>query len=135
MFNTKLSFLKNLILSDCRLNPDDLISLARARNQGRLPNIKHLDISDNNMCVGYLQNILAFEQKWVNLLQLNVKQDVDSTEDFQALTDAAQAGALPNLQRLVLSTNSGSGYLPHCIRATWPRVQFLEIHCASIDGV
>ena len=39
--------LETLILSDCWLNSDDLRSLAQANKEGRLPKLKHLDISQN----------------------------------------------------------------------------------------
>ena len=39
--------LNSLILSDCGLNSQDLCSLAQASLEGRLPQLRHLDISDN----------------------------------------------------------------------------------------
>ena len=39
--------LNSLILSNCGLNSQDLCSLAQASVEGRLPQLKHLDISEN----------------------------------------------------------------------------------------
>ena len=44
--------LDTLILSDCGLNTDDLNSLARAKAKRRLPELKHLDISENGELKG-----------------------------------------------------------------------------------
>ena len=56
-------FLTDLILSDCGLHPLDLINLAKASVIGRLPVLRHLDVSQNHETVGHLQNLFEMRQK------------------------------------------------------------------------
>ena len=41
--------LTSLVLNDCELTSQDLSSLGKAANEGRLPEMKHLDLSNNRM--------------------------------------------------------------------------------------
>ena len=49
LFCHHLPLLKTLILCDCKLNSQDLQSLADANVNSRLPNLKHLDLSENGI--------------------------------------------------------------------------------------
>ena len=118
-------FLTDLILSDCGLNSLDLTSLVKASVKGRLPELKHLDISVNPETVGHLQNLFEMRQKWTGLLKLNITQDVSLDVDLQALSNAVEAGALANLQDLSLSAHAYHK-LPI---AHWPNVLHLVVNC------
>ena len=125
-----LPSLHTLNLSNCGLNPKDIRSLAKAKRQGRLPELKHLDISDNERIVGQIENLFTNGERWNKLITLNVKQDVDSDEDFKCLVHPVQSGALGELQKLVLSTNGVGLYVPNCLSVKWPKLKLLDIHCA-----
>ena len=47
LFNNSFLTLNTLILRSCLLNPDDMIALSRANVEDKLPQLKHLDISQN----------------------------------------------------------------------------------------
>ena len=125
--------MNTLILNDCGLNSQDLTSLVETSREGRLPQLTNLDLSDNPLCVDNIDHFFSQGHKWSHLLTLNVKQDVESNEDFQALVVPVQSGALVNLQHLILSTNNVS-YLPNCMNVTWPSVRFLHVYCACRRG-
>ena len=62
--------LNSLILCDCGLNSQDLCSLAQASVKGRLPKLKHLDISENRrICI---TDLFSSSCKWGQLLELNI---------------------------------------------------------------
>ena len=64
--------LHTLILSDCELNCVDLKSLARAKVEGKIPELKHLDISLNDKIHGHV-DFLFDNSSWNSLLSLNVQ--------------------------------------------------------------
>ena len=49
LLSAKFSSLQGLIVMNCRLNEDDLRSLARANASGKLPELRHLDLSFNGL--------------------------------------------------------------------------------------
>ena len=68
------AFLDTLLLSNCELHSQDLNVLAQAGAGGRLPQLKHLDISKNQMCAGHLDSLFDEECHWDSLLVLNMRQ-------------------------------------------------------------
>ena len=120
--------LETLILSDCGLNSDDLTSLAQASVEG-LPELKHLDLSDNEVIIGQWRHLFSQSQQWSHLLSLNVKQkwDTQFREDYRHLVNQVRLGALENVQHLTLCCDnnlSAESYLD----VAWPNVQSLDIH-------
>ena len=77
--------LHTLILSDCELNREDLESLTWAKVKGRIPELRHLDISQNDEICGHLD--LLFDNSpsstWNSLLSLNVEWS--RTETLKAI--------------------------------------------------
>ena len=67
-----LRHLQILVLRRCGLNSDDLISLSRASNLCRLPELRHLDISQNNFgCeTGALFKLFAEHSGFLSLINL-----------------------------------------------------------------
>ena len=55
--------LNNLILSDCGFNSDDFRSFAQCNCQGRIPELKHLDVSMNPECGGKYVSYLVFRKQ------------------------------------------------------------------------
>ena len=121
--------LEHLILSDCGLNSDDLSSLVKASSEGRLPELKHLDLSDNEAIRGQWRHLFSHDHQWSHLLSLNVKQDVQFHEEYHDLVHAVQLGALPNLRHLSLSSKNVE-CLQKCLSVTWPSIQNLDIRSA-----
>ena len=76
-----LPSLETLILSGCGLNSDDLSSLAQADMEGRLPELRHLDLSDNEAIRGQWRHFFSFRQRWSHLWSLNIKQNVYTEQD------------------------------------------------------
>ena len=130
--------LETLILSDCGLNSDDLSSLAQAGVEGRLPELKHLDLSDNEALIGKWRHLFSVRQRWSHLLSLNIKQNIHTEQDqhFDALVHSVRLGALGNLQQFTVSAgcHNGDFLFSSCPRVKWPNVQLLDIHCGHKYG-
>ena len=90
--------LSSLILSDCGLNAQDLCSLALTSVEGRLSELRHLDISDNSHLHGQLNQLFVEGCKWQQLLSLNVESS--STRCFQYLKLKVKSDCLSSLQEL-----------------------------------
>ena len=119
--------LKALILHDCALNEQNLITLIRANREGRLPSLEHLDLSGNADLTG---SIGKLSSKWNNLKRLRIDHkslfaqpsDVPAIESLErldivtstrednmnaprCLIDAVKSGHFPALQTVCLLTN------------------------------
>ena len=94
--------LNALILSDCGLNSRDLKSLAQASANSKLPELRHLDLSQNSDIQGQLENLFSSQEKWSNLLFLNIQQDSNSLSmnDVGIIFDFVRSGCLSSLTQL-----------------------------------
>ena len=74
--------LHTLILNQCGLNCKDLVSLVQANVEGRIPELKHLDISLNDKICGHLDVLFqdAPPPSWNNLQILNVERSIYRTD-------------------------------------------------------
>ena len=63
-----LPSLNSLILSNCGLNSQDLCSMAQASVEGRVPELKHLDISENIKLPDQLEYLFSNAYTWQTLL-------------------------------------------------------------------
>ena len=98
-----LSSLTSLILSDCGLNSQDLCSLAKASVEARLPQLTHLDISDNERVSGQLQNLFAKNCKWDKLRSFIIgKIKAKHKRDLQLLARDITSGCLRSIKRLAI---------------------------------
>ena len=93
--------LNSLILSDCGLNSQDLCSLTQANVEGRIPLLKHLDISVNSYLQGRLNQLFTNGCKWQKLVNLNVA--CCCTRSFEYLQLKVKSGCLEPLQELKFS--------------------------------
>ena len=120
--------LETLILNDCGLNSDDLSSLTQAGVEGRLPELKHLDLSDNEATIGQWRHLFSHGQKWSHLLSMNIKQNIteDSRDNYTYLVDQVRLGALANLQQFSFLSH-GNDCLQNCLSVKWPSIQKLDI--------
>ena len=122
--------LEHLILNDCGLNSNDLSSLAQGGVEGRLPELRHLDLSDNEALIGQWRHLFSHGQQWSHLLSLNAKQNMNRRQRQYALFHSVRLGALGNLQQFTVSADNDDYLFSSCPRVRWPNVRRLDIHCA-----
>ena len=97
--------LYTLILSDCGLNSYDLSSLAYANVEGRLPKLRHLDIS----CNGHLKTFTGFKQlfrfssKWNQLLSLDISETRDLRHLYPSFLEIVGYDCLRSLEKISFS--------------------------------
>ena len=114
--------LNTLILSDCGLNSLDLNSLAKASAKGRLPELKHLDISQNDQLKGQVRYLFEYGCKWEKLLHLNVDGKLPTR--CSQLSRSVRSGCLKSLEFLRFSSEED---LSQCGGVTWPSLKSLHI--------
>lgn len=110
LLSQKFIHLSTLSVSDCDLDPEDVRSLARANLAGRLPELKHLDVSGNAGVRGNLSCLFENSCTWDQLLSLDITHYagiVDST-DVKVLYSKVGSGCLGSLRELGFTTDSTS---------------------------
>ena len=96
-----------LIFRKCFLNQDDMTSLAHAVNCGKLPELRHLDLSLNKIgweSTGLLKLLVESEifPMLINLILCWCKLEV---QDLDCLRQAKLDGKLPRIRHLDISLN------------------------------
>ena len=136
MLTKHFQSLTSLVVSDCGLVSDDLSSLAKAGSQGRLPQLGHLDLSDNVGIRGHFQRLFLHGHQWGHLLSLNVKQAAGVTpgDEFHEIVKFTRLGALVHLEHLICTATNIDVHLSSSSDLKWPSVQHLHVHCAHIYG-
>ena len=90
--------LSSLILHDCGLNSQDLKSLAHANVEGKLPKLRHLDVSENQ---GYdFRDLFAHGSEWHKLVSLSIS--LKDCKSGKWLAEKVESGCLSCLQKLRL---------------------------------
>ena len=98
LLHTCSPFLNSLILHDCGLNSQDLTSLAQANVEGKLPELRHLDVSEN---LGYdFRDLFAHGSEWHKLVSLIIS--LKECESQKWLAEKVELGCLSRLQKLRL---------------------------------
>ncbi len=97
----RLPTLQTLILRDCRLKSEDLLSLSEAEARGDLPNLHHLDITRHR---GDLHSLFREGNKWnqLHILKAYPNYTKHSPRDFKVLCSCASQGGLRSLRELDL---------------------------------
>ena len=97
--------LKALILSNCGLDFRDLRSLSEASARSKLPELRHLDLSQNSDIQGQLKNLFFSEERWSNLLFFNIQQNSysRSMDDVRIIFYFVRSGCLSSLTQLQTS--------------------------------
>ena len=95
-----------MILADCGLQTCDLKHLVKAKTGERLPELRHLDISNNVPISGQLAHLFCFGQNWSDLLTLNTEQTHALGNDFEVLLAKISSDALENLQDLTVTCDN-----------------------------
>ena len=108
------------------LSSQDLNSLAKANAKHRLPELKHLDISDNDELKGYVRYLFEHGCKWEKLLHLNMDGKVPTR--YSQFVRLVQSGCLQSLEFLRFS--AGQDFSQHT-SVTWPSLQGLHISSSS----
>ena len=108
-----LSHLQILILRYCQLNAYDMQSLGEASNEGRLPELRHLDITRNNIggkkrCLFRLFEGLKGFPSLINLILIDCYLEL---QDLCCLTQANLDGKLPRIRHLDISLNGLSDHV------------------------
>ena len=123
--------LQSMILSDCRLKSQDLNILAQACAKGRLPELRHLDLSENLKIQSRVKYLFEHNSKWQQLESLDLFQsygtDSLSAIDLQCLSTKATSGCLSSLSELTISSNSFGFSSKGKTNIVFPQLQKLHI--------
>ena len=104
--------LEHIQMIRCHLSEADIRSVSSAVDEGRLPKLRILDLTENSLtrCIGNLMGD-GGHVGFVSLEELLLKETELSSADMESLAHAASVGKLPRLQVLNLSGNN----LANCI--------------------
>ena len=117
--------LTTLILSDCGLKEQDLASLASASVEGKLPQLKHLDISWNYFLLPVSLGKL-FYTAFPKLTTLIARCRGLGANDLHCLSEANGARKLLHLTALDLTSNIDiSGHISVLLCQTWSSLSIL----------
>ena len=106
LFSQIFPSLNSLILSACGLNSLDLCSLAQASVEGRLPQLVHLDISQNwAIC---LDDMFQVSCSWHQLVKLNIAEI--GYKRSEQLSEAMRSGCLHLLREISVSDDQILSY-------------------------
>ena len=98
LLHTCSTSLNSLILHDCGLNSQDLKSLAQANVEGKLPELRHLDVSENQ---GYdFRDLFAHGSEWHKLVSLSIS--LKDCRSGKWLAEKVESGCLRCLKKLRL---------------------------------
>ena len=124
--------LTTLILSDCYVAPEDFKSLATASIEGKLPELRHLDMSWN-----YSFDSLnkSFYEVFPKLTTLIARRCRLKSNDLCSLAQASGAGKLQHLTSLDLTINpSISGGLSVLLHKPWPSLNVLILRECELNS-
>ena len=97
LLSCNFQFLRTLILSDCGLDSEDFSSLAKAKVEGRLEKLIHLDISNNS---DNIWSIFNHNCKWERLRRLNLANEGENYRDLLRLDYSLLRDCLPSLREV-----------------------------------
>ena len=122
--------LQTLVLRNCNLNSQDMISLAEARVEGKLPELKDLDISQNSILIHEfleaLHSLCQLKCIWESLLSLNIISLL--TASFCDLCRLVNKGCFGSLEELHISARNESELID-VIDIRFPFLRNLYINC------
>ena len=101
LFGKHFPLLETLILRHCKLDGDDLNSLAAAFHEHKIPEIKHLDVSGNFIHNQRyrLENFFAYSCNWNQLRNLNFMGTLTLSEELNTFV---ASGCLRTLHELTI---------------------------------
>ena len=119
----RFASLEILILSNCGLSNTDLFNLAQASLRGRLPELKHLDISNNNK-LNNVSESFFYTAKWQKLSCLIIVRLDEVSDVFNQPCDC-----LENLEEIHFLV-SGEGIFDGTGWVQWQRLTDLKMTCS-----
>ena len=128
----KFRTLTTLILRRCNLNCQDFSSLARANVEGRLPELRYLDVSLNN---SKIQSLFTHGSSWNKLSSIDVsdREMVQShTPVLTEINERISSGSLQSLQELTFCDNWDT---KQRIITTWYHLKTLRVHQLTFKGL
>ena len=106
LFARSFPSMNSLILSGCCLNSEDLCNLAQASVEGKLPHLKHLDISQNwAIC---FDDMFQASCTWHQLIKLNIAEIGCKSSD--QMTEKMRSGSLHLLHEISVSDDQILSY-------------------------
>ena len=124
-------FLKRLVIHSCALTKENIRSLVEANQEGRLPQLKHLDISDNGLSRIELESLFLGGCTWNHLLSLNMfinENLMNPGSILDCLNRAVSRGCLSSLQELAIDY-----FWVH--RACWSHLRKLYLSVYSLESL
>ena len=100
---------------NCGLNPVNLSFLAQCSVEGKLPVLRHLDVSDNPDCIGQINHLFDGTCMWNELLNFYIEQSCISKigqrgrsliEDSEIVIRKVKQGCLGALEELSFTVSS-----------------------------
>ena len=117
--------LHTLVFSDCGLKSKDLGSLARAKVEDILPNLMHLDISQN---INDFGSLFSFECEWERLISLNIRNDAGLVDYLNVLQHHVELGSLFSLKTLRFYADAATKFRPgKKMKSDWANLTTLQI--------
>ena len=117
------------MLHGCGLSSQDIRSLAEASVKGRIPELKHLDISQNIMFKNDLDKLFDLKCEWETLVRLNVEGT--SLNCFSELNANVKSGCLLGWEELCISEDVDR---PDDMNCTWPCLTELQVYPNQCHG-
>ena len=123
--------LNTLTFTHGKLISVDLISLEEAHAEGRLPELRHLDISYNKQIMGKLQLLFGSESRWNELISFGIEQGVDVykenyCDDYSHLCAQVKSGCLKSLENFSF-THCGNNHFSAETHVLWPSLKSVSI--------
>ena len=129
--------LTSLLLSGCLLGPQDFSNLAQASVNGKLPELKHLDVSHN---MGDLDGLFEYPCKWEQLERLNIENEPNATSgptsnpsSLDILAKKVRLGCLGSLRELRFTAGDGNYYPRTTRNLRWSSLSTLQIGQAGTE--
>ena len=131
--------LQALIRNDSRLIANDLSSLAHAHAEGELPELKHLDILENDSVSGNLNDLFSFNCNWDKLQHLSFGSRDEKNKgrtSLQSLFIRTQKGSLGSLQELEIHSDPEMEF-DLTTRVPWCSLKTVRLrnHCYDISAL
>ena len=135
--------LTTLILSGCHLNTQDFSSLARANVEGKLPELKHLDISrdvsitrdDLRHPFEYISLVPLFSEPSLKLASLIARGHFLNMKDLRCLAEASGAGRHERLTTLDFTLiPSIAGHLSVFLCRPWSSLSILILRKCELTS-
>ena len=130
LFTHSFPRLNTLVLNGCKLNANDLQSLAQANVDGKLLELRHLDISENEVEINdlFTHSFPRLNTLILGGIDLALKGCSRKARDVQSLARTNVEGKLPQFEHLDISHNDN--LFAHL--AQWNQ---LKILCTSDESI